>query len=112
MLHPMISFSEPGKVKVRPLSIWYNPTDQSQPENMPGYYDAMDDYSQTVDPPEAGADYAYDSVISIGIGTCLAESDGEMDGHSHLQGIKSSNFVGASGKFSYCEGLASVGTRT
>jgi hypothetical protein len=75
---------------------------------MPGYYEPDDDYFSTVD-PEHSAGFLYDAVMSIGIGACLAGSQGGIDGLSHLRGIQSSNFAGASGRVVYGESTLSNG---
>lgn len=70
------------------------------PKGMPGYYEPSDDYFSTVD-PETGAAFLYDAVMSIGFGACLAGPKGGINGSSHVRGIQSSEFAGASGRVLY-----------
>ena len=83
------------------------------PEGEPGYYEADENYFQTVH-PEPGASFLYDSVMSVGIGACLQHSPGtSINGSSHLVGSKDSDFAGASGKVVYGNGpfVRSTGVR-
>jgi Receptor family ligand binding region/7 transmembrane sweet-taste receptor of 3 GCPR len=69
----------------------------------PGYFSPEENYFQVSD-PKPGAGFLYDAVMSIGIGACLAGLDGEnknLSGVSHLRGIESARFTGASGSVSF-----------
>ena len=68
-------------------------------EGLPGYYEGEPNYFQ-IFPPLSGAGFMYDAVMSIGMGACLAEAgiNKEISGESHQKGIRSSNFIGATGR--------------
>jgi hypothetical protein len=81
------------------------------PEGMPGYKYGDKEYFANVD-PEPGAGFLYDAVMSIGIGACLAQSQSELSGSSHLAGIRAANFTGASGQISFGDNpVIAPGTR-
>ena len=64
----------------------------------PGYIHAGPDFFQSV-LPDYGAAFAYDAVMSVGGGACMAKKneDGSIDGVEHHKGIRAFNFLGASG---------------
>jgi len=76
---------------------------QSIKEGMPGYYSASPDYFQQHE-PVSGAGFMYDAVMATAIGACLAkaglagEADGVVNGAAHVQGIRSTDFTGATGR--------------
>lgn len=73
-------------------------------KGMPGYYKADDAYFQSF-LPESGAGFMYDAVMSIGLGACLAaQNASRITGDFHLQGIRSTNFTGASGRVKFGDG--------
>ena len=56
--------------------------------------------------PEYGSAWMYDSVMSTGIGACMAAEKGGLNftSQSHVAGIRSSKFAGASGPVRFCGG--------
>lgn len=69
-------------------------------EGQPGYFMPNDDYFQTHD-PVLGSGFIYDSIMSVGIGACIAESltdnSTELSGNDHVLGIQLADFQGATG---------------
>jgi len=62
------------------------------------------DFFQTVD-PQYGSGFMFDSVIATGIGACLARDEhGNVTSESHVQGIRSVNFTGATGPVRFGQG--------
>ncbi|GKY95839.1 hypothetical protein MPSEU_000544500 [Mayamaea pseudoterrestris] len=55
---------------------------------------------------EIGSGFMYDAVMSIGIGACLAQQESglPLDGVAHQNGIRDSNFSGASGHVEFSKG--------
>jgi hypothetical protein len=73
----------------------FNPIDEGEP----GYFHAEENFFQTHVLPEFGAGFLYDAIMSIGIGACLAAANvnnGAVSGLSHLEGVRSVDFHGAS----------------
>jgi hypothetical protein len=69
-----------------------------------GYYFAEADYFET-NTPEYGSGYMYDSVIATGMGACLALAEkGNVTVKSHVRGIRSVNFTGATGPVRFEQG--------
>lgn len=60
-----------------------------------------------------GSTYMYDAVMSIGLGACVASSDQStrFSGASHLEGIRSSEFLGASGEVKFGQREGTPGSR-
>jgi hypothetical protein len=72
----------------------FNPIDEGEP----GYFSAEENFFQTHVLPEFGAGFLYDAIMSIGIGACWAANvnNGAVSGLSHLEGVRSVDFHGAS----------------
>ena len=90
-----------------------------------GYVYAEPDFFQA-HPPDWGAGFMYDAVMSIGIGACLASQVNVTEisnsssnnttttlltGAAHLQGIRSVNFSGASGQVRFLNAQGRSGAR-
>ena len=63
-----------------------------------------------------GSSYMYDAVLAIGLGACKAtfdniHNDSAMTGRMHLDGIRSIEFHGASGKVAFGDHAGSPGSR-
>jgi hypothetical protein len=70
----------------------FNPIQEGQP----GYFRAEETFFQDFT-PEFGSGFLYDSVMSIGMGACLAaNANGTVTGLAHLEGVRSVDFRGAS----------------
>jgi len=79
-------------------------------EGNPGYFNAPSDYFRRF-PPESGSGFMYDAVMSIGIGACLADLFPYSAGNQHLNGIRSVNFTGATGRIQFGTGPYTPGAR-
>jgi Receptor family ligand binding region len=88
----------------------------------PGFYQGDPDYFQTIR-PEAGAGFMYDAIMAVGIGACLAANQTKqqqgsdsgtsfVSGAAHLQGIRSVDFHGATGRVLLGNGYNSPGGRS
>jgi Receptor family ligand binding region len=88
----------------------------------PGFYQGDADYFQTIR-PEAGAGFMYDAIMAVGIGACLAANQTRqqhgsdngtsfVSGAAHLQGIRSVDFHGATGRVLLGNGYNSPGGRS
>jgi hypothetical protein len=66
-------------------------------EGQLGYFRAEESFFQAFK-PEFRAGFLYDSIITIGMGACLAaNANGTVSGLAHLEGVRSVDFHGASG---------------
>jgi Receptor family ligand binding region len=80
-------------------------------KGMPGFYEAGVDYFQSM-LPLPGAGFMYDAVMAIGLGACLAAgSAADVTGELHLAGIRSTDFMGATGRVKFGDGNEAPGGR-
>jgi len=73
----------------------------------PGSYNATPDYFKTFS-PLTGAAFLYDAVMTIGMGACAAQRQNNI---SHLNGVRSVDFHGATGRVRLGSGLYGTGGR-
>lgn len=80
-----------------------NPSEPGEP----GYFEVNDTIFDDHN-PEFGSSFIYDSVVATGMGLCLAfQNDANATIGAKVEGIRSVNFVGASGNVRFCrEGCA------
>jgi hypothetical protein len=86
-----------------------NQANPIQPGDM-GYAYADENFFQD-NKPDFGAGFIYDTVMSIGIGACVAATQGNRTSTAHLQGIRNTPFHGATGRVEYLNKDGRSGTR-
>jgi len=68
----------------------------------PGYFEVSETIFKDHN-PEFGSSFMYDSIVATGMGLCLSQNETNATIDSQVEGIRSVDFVGASGNIRFCQ---------